>query len=126
MDADAERQSGVRRPSPHRLRRGYGRRWPVASPSACRRATGLMREPARSRIRWVRTCRLIATRYPSAGLFDRVARPADLDAVLELEAWTNDRISNELGLLQMIPRDEWVFGPMGSVVMAAFCHPRPI
>ena len=77
-------------------------------------------------IRWARTCRLIPTRYPSVGLFDRVAAPDDLEAVMELEAWTNDRISNELGLLHTIPRDEWVTGrPMASVVMAAFCHPRP-
>src|SRR4029079_10065877 len=37
-----------------------------------------------------------------------------------------DRISTELGLLQRIPREEWVTGrPMATVVMAAFCHPRP-
>jgi RES domain-containing protein len=85
-----------------------------------------MREPGRTRLRWLRTCRLIPTRYPSVGLFDRVAAAEDLAAVLELEAWTNDRISAELGLLHLLPRDEWVTGrPMASVVMAAFCHPRP-
>jgi hypothetical protein len=83
-------------------------------------------EPPLARIRWPRTCRLISTRYPSIGIFDRVATPADLDAVLELEAWTNDRLGGEIGLLHTIPRDEWVVGrPMASVVMAAFCHPRP-
>ena len=76
-------------------------------------------------LRWPRACRLIATRYPSVGLFDRVASPEDLEAVLELEAWTNDRISNELGLLHLLPREEWVTGrPMASVIMAAFCHTR--
>jgi hypothetical protein len=85
-----------------------------------------MREPPRTRIRWSRTCRLIPTRYPSVGLFDRVATPDDLDGVLELEMWTNDRISNELGLLHTIPQNEWISGrPMASVVMAAFCHPPP-
>jgi hypothetical protein len=83
-------------------------------------------EPPFARVRWTRACRLIPTRYPSVGLFDRVATPDDLDIVMELEAWTNDRISNELGLLHTIPRDEWVTGrPMASVIMAAFCHPRP-
>lgn len=77
-----------------------------------------------TRLRWTRACRLIPTRYPSVGLFDRVAAADDLDAVLELEGWTNDRISNELGLLHAVPKDEWVSGrPMASVVMAAFCHP---
>jgi len=85
-----------------------------------------MREPPVARIRWLRTCRLIPTRYPSVGLFDRVASPDDLEAILELDAWTNDRLSNELGLLPLIPRDEWVTGvPMATVIMAAFCHPRP-
>ena len=88
------------------------------------RASG--RPERRYRVRWTRACRLIPTRYPSVGLFDRVATADDLDAVLELEAWTNDRIGNELGLLHTIPRDEWVTGrPMASVVMAAFCHPAP-
>ena len=82
--------------------------------------------PPVTRIRWTRACRLIPTRYPSVGLFDRVATPDDLEAILELEGWTNDRVSNELGLLHTVARDEWVTGrPMASVVMAAFCHPPP-
>ena len=86
----------------------------------------MTREVPVTRVRWTATCRLIPTRYPSVGLFDRVATPDDLDAVMELEAWTNDRISNELGLLRTIPKDEWVTGhPMDSVVMAAYCHPSP-
>ncbi|MGH7933761.1 MAG: RES family NAD+ phosphorylase [Candidatus Binataceae bacterium] len=72
------------------------------------------------------THRLIPSRYPSAGILDAVAAPEDLDAVFELEGWTNDRISNELGVLHTIPRDEWVIGrAMATVVMAAYCHPRP-
>jgi hypothetical protein len=77
-------------------------------------------------VRWNGAPRLVPSRYPVAGLLDRVADPADLDALFELEGWTNDRISGELGLLRTIPPDEWVTGrPMASVVMAAFCHPRP-
>lgn len=77
-------------------------------------------------VRWTKACRLIPTRYPTVGVFDRIASPDDLEALLELEAWTNDRLSTELGILHVLPRDEWVVGaPMASVVMAAFCHPRP-
>jgi hypothetical protein len=72
------------------------------------------------------TVRLIPGRYPSTGILDRVAVPEDLEAVFELEGWTNDRINGELGILHTIPRDEWVVDtPMATVVMAAFCHPRP-
>jgi hypothetical protein len=79
-----------------------------------------------SLIRFVNTVRLVPSRYPSIGILDQVAGPEDLGAIIELETWTNDRISTELGTLHRLPESEWVVGkPMSSVVMAAFCHPRP-
>jgi hypothetical protein len=78
-----------------------------------------------SSVRWKGAARLVASRYPTAGLFDRVATPDDVDAAIELEGWTNDRISGELGVLSSVPRQEWLTGRvMSSVVMAAFCHPK--
>src|SRR5687768_6857759 len=125
LDQDAERQPALRWPRADGPGQRHRPRRSVPGQAAARLSARLM-EPPVTRIRWARTCRLIPTRYPSVGLFDRVAAPDDLEAVMELEAWTNDRISNELGLLHTIPRDEWVTGrPMASVVMAAFCHPRP-
>jgi RES domain len=71
------------------------------------------------------TCRLIPSLYPSRGILDAVSTPDDLALILELESWSNDRISTELGILHRIPPDEWVVGrPMASVIMAGFCHPR--
>jgi hypothetical protein len=59
------------------------------------------------------------------GILDQIASAEDLDSIIELETWTNDRISTELGTLQRLPKEEWVTGePMSSVIMAAFCHPR--
>jgi RES domain-containing protein len=82
--------------------------------------------PPEALLRWTAAPRLIPSRYPTVGLLDRVAAPEDLEALFELEGWTNDRINTELGLLRTIPRAEWVTGrPMASVVMAAFCHPAP-
>jgi len=82
--------------------------------------------PPESMVRWHAAPRLIPSRYPTRGLFDRVATADDLTALFELEGWTNDRISNELGLITAIPKDEWVTGrPMSSVIMAAYCHPPP-
>jgi len=79
----------------------------------------------RNLVRWSGAARLVASRYPVVGLLDRVADPQDLEAIFELEGWTNDRISGELGLIRAIPREEWVVGrPMASVIMAAYCHPR--
>jgi hypothetical protein len=88
--------------------------------------TRALPRPATARIRWKGASRLIPSRYPSVGLFDRLASPEDFEALVELEAWTNDRLSTQLGLLHAVPREEWAIGqPMASVVMAAFCHPRP-
>lgn len=74
-------------------------------------------------VTWTRTCRLVPGRYPAVGVFDRIAGPEDLPELFELEGWTNDRLSAEVGLLHVIPQEEWIAGPMSSVVMAAFCHP---
>lgn len=83
-------------------------------------------KPSLTRVARRATYRLIPSRCPSVGIFDAVASAEDLEAIFELEGWTNDRISNELGILHTIPRDEWLTGrPMATVVMAAFCHPRP-
>jgi RES domain-containing protein len=69
---------------------------------------------------------MIPSRYPSVGILDAIAAPEDLEAIFELEEWTNDRINNELGILQSIPKEEWVTArPMATVIMGAFCHPRP-
>ena len=55
--------------------------------------------PPLSRVRWTASSRLIPSRYPSVGVFDSIASPEDLEALVELEAWTNDRLSAQLGLL---------------------------
>jgi RES domain len=81
--------------------------------------------PPEALVHWTAAPRLVPSRYPVVGLLDRVASPDDLAAVFELEDWTNDRISTELGILHTIPENEWVTGrTMASVVMAAYCHPR--
>ncbi len=74
----------------------------------------------------VDTHRLIPSRYPPVGILDAVTAPKDLELIIELEGWTNDRLSAELGVIRTIPSAEWVVGrPHASVIMAAFCHPNP-
>lgn len=73
-----------------------------------------------------KTHRLISSRFPPVGILDEVSSPEDLGAIFELESWTNDRISKELGIIESIPRLEWVLGkPNATIIMAAFCHPQP-
>jgi hypothetical protein len=71
-----------------------------------------------------RTHRLIPSRFPPIDAFETVTRPQDLEAVLELEGWTDDRLV--VTRLRRLPRNEWVFGRANaSVVMAAFLHGAP-
>lgn len=70
------------------------------------------------------TFRLIPSRFPPIGLFDTVSTAADLEAVMELAGWTNDRLVKER--VARLPQDEWVYGrPNASIVMAAFLHAAP-
>jgi hypothetical protein len=70
------------------------------------------------------THRLIASRFPPIGLFDTVATAADLEAVMELAGWTNDRLVADR--IARLPRAEWVYGrPNASIVMASFLHVSP-
>jgi hypothetical protein len=79
-----------------------------------------------TRIRLMDTHRLIPSRYPPVGTFDAIAAPEDLELILALEGWTNDRTSAELGVSRRIPSAESAIDrPMAGVIMAAFCHPHP-
>jgi hypothetical protein len=80
----------------------------------------------RHQVRLFHTHRLIPNRYPPVGILDTVAAPEDLEVIFELEGWTNDRISAQLGIIRTLPPEEWETGrPQATVIMAAFCHPRP-
>ncbi|QIO48157.1 RES family NAD+ phosphorylase (plasmid) [Rhizobium leguminosarum bv. trifolii] len=68
--------------------------------------------------------RLIPSQFPPIGLFETVTRAADLEAVMELVGWTNDRLVADR--IQRLPEDQWVYGtPNSSIVMAAFLHVAP-
>jgi RES domain len=70
--------------------------------------------------------RLIASRWPTIGVFDIVTSAEDLEATLLLESLTNDRVNETLARLGQLDRSEWVTGqPGATVIMAAFCHPAP-
>lgn len=72
------------------------------------------------------TQRLVAAVHPLSGLLDLLVEPNDLQAILELEQWTDDRVTQELGILLRLPRQEWVTGvPHAHVIMSAFTHPAP-
>lgn len=78
-----------------------------------------------SETRWQPCYRIISSRFPPIGLFDKVADPADLDAVFAIEAMTNDRLRDEAGELSLVPPEDRMSGPGTSSIMAAFTHLNP-
>jgi hypothetical protein len=74
---------------------------------------------------WRPSYRIIPSRYPVVGLYDRIADPADLDIVFAIEALTNPRIRDEVGQLQLVPPGERVSGAGSTMIMAAFTHLNP-
>ena len=78
--------------------------------------------PTQRRVRWQQACRIVPTRYPSVYLYDRVADAQDFDALYALEAMTNERLRDELGQVERVPRAQRRFGPGSGPIMAAFTH----
>ena len=76
-------------------------------------------------IKWRPAFRVIPSRFPAVGLFERVARPEDFDALYALEALTNDRLRDEVGDISLVPPEERLFGPGSTCIMAAFTHLNP-
>lgn len=78
-----------------------------------------------SAVHWQESWRLVPSRFPPIGLFDRVAKPEDLEAVFAIESMTNDRLRDETGHLQLVPTNERQAGPGTTAIMAAFTHLNP-
>jgi hypothetical protein len=76
-------------------------------------------------VRWQPAHRIIPTRYPTVYIFDRIADPADFDALYALEALTNDRLRDEAGVIDMVPAADRIVGPGSGPIMAAFTHVNP-
>jgi hypothetical protein len=74
---------------------------------------------------WRPCYRLIPSRYPTVGLYDAIAEPAELDVVFAIEGYANPRIRDELGQLPLVSPEERVSGPGTTPIMAAFTHLNP-
>lgn len=76
-------------------------------------------------VAWLPAYRIIPSRFPPIHLFERIADPADLEAVFAIEAMTNPRLRDEAGDIALVAPADRVSGPGSSVIMAAFTHPNP-
>lgn len=70
--------------------------------------------------------RLVRSCFPPTGILDTISEPDDLEAITELENLTNDRLASQFGNIFFLPKEDWVVGvPNATVIMAAYCYPRP-
>ncbi len=83
------------------------------------------RTPRLARVQWPEAWRIVPSRFPPEGVFDRIAAPGDLEALYAVESLTNARLRDELGQLALVPRERRVSGPGTQPVMAAFTHLNP-
>lgn len=85
----------------------------------------MARTPRLARVHWPEAWRLVPSRFPPEGVFDRIAAPEDLEALYAVESMTNARLRDELGQLSLVPPDRRVSGPGTQPIMAAFTHLNP-
>lgn len=85
----------------------------------------LSKVPSR-RVRWQTAYRLVPSRYPPIDLFERIAKPEDWDALIELESLTNPRLRESAGVISLVPKARRVTGAGASIVMAPFTHASPL
>src|ERR1700749_4077575 len=78
-----------------------------------------------SEVRWQPCFRVIPSRFPPIHLFERVSGPEDWEALYWLESLTNPRLRDEIGEIELVPREDRIFGPGASVIMAPFTHLNP-
>ncbi|MGN8160378.1 RES family NAD+ phosphorylase [Salinisphaera sp. SWV1] len=70
-----------------------------------------------------RVHRIVPSRFPPVGIFDRLGDPDDLQALFELEGQTNDRLDDGLGDIGLVAAGDRLVGPGTTPIMAAFTHP---
>jgi hypothetical protein len=78
-----------------------------------------------SEVRWQPCFRIISSRFPPIHLFERISGAEDWEALYWLESLTNPRLREEVGEIELVPREDRIFGPGASVIMAAFTHLNP-
>jgi hypothetical protein len=76
-----------------------------------------------SRVLWRPSYRLIRARLPRIDIFESIASPDDLPAVLAIEALTNPRLREAIGPIAAIPVNERAAGPGAAFIMAPFAYP---
>lgn len=73
-----------------------------------------------TQISWMPSFRIISDRFPSVNFFERIADPADWEALLEIESLTDPSAINSVGNLAVVPIEDRISGPGAGRVMPSF------
>jgi hypothetical protein len=75
-----------------------------------------------SAIKWLPCYRIIPSRYPPINIYERVSSNEDFEILVELESVTNPRIRQERGEINLVDKEDRIYGAGAGYVMAAFTH----
>ena len=78
-----------------------------------------------STIKWESAVRIVRSIYPPIDLFEDIADPADWPLLISAEQKTNPRLMENIGNLELVPKDRRVGGQGATYLMAPFCHVSP-
>lgn len=73
-----------------------------------------------TQISWMPSFRIISDRFPSVNFFERIADPADWEALLEIESLTDPSAIGSAGDLSLVPMEDRISGPGAGRVMPPF------
>ncbi len=74
----------------------------------------------------IKSYRLVNSKFPPIALFDDVANADEFDILYQVQALTNPRLQNEVGVIKLIALSEIPFGITGcSYATAPFTHLNP-
>jgi hypothetical protein len=68
--------------------------------------------------------RVVPTRHPPISIFERAARPEDIEDNLRLEMAFSAHHGEAMRILAL-PREDWATGPGSGFIMAPFVYPSP-
>jgi hypothetical protein len=78
-----------------------------------------------TRERWAPSYRVVASRYPTLSVYDRIADSASFAELLEIEALTNPRVREEAGAFRKVRPEDLISGPGSTPIMASFAYSGP-
>ena len=76
------------------------------------------------RTQWTPCYRIIASRFPAIEWYEKVADADDFEKLLQFEELFDPFVRSQVGEIDLVPKEEWVFGPGASYIMSAFTFVR--